>query len=150
MFEQYQDRKICFYGLLEVAGWQVKTYTISNKPAFTAHAIKDSILAALPAWLSTPAGSPLPAYNHAFLIIHEAREGVWVLLNWWTGGEMVARSTWFVGYEGPPKILHQPENDGLVCVWELEVLWHERKAWIEHVLQHPQSPFFDRYTRDVL
>ena len=150
MFEQYQDRAIAFYVLLEVAGWQVKTYTISNKPEFASHAIFNEVLAALPGWLSKFDDTHLPTYNHAFLIVHEAREGVWILLNWWTGGEMIARSTWFAGYAEPVHVVHQPQNDGLVCVWELEVLLHERKAWIEHVLQHPQDPFFERYTREVL
>ncbi len=150
MFEHYKDREIAYYGLLDVAGWQVKTYTISNKPQFTAHTIRDLVLSALPNWLEKPGASQLPTYDHAFLIMHEAREGVWILLNWWTGGEMIARSTWFAGYEEPFQLVQQPENDGLVCVWELEVLWHERKAWIKHVLQHPQNPSYERYTQDVL
>lgn len=150
MFEAYRDREIDFYRVLEIAGWQVKVYTITNKAQFSAAAIRDQVIAYLPTWLRIPGESGLPVYKHAFLIIHEAREGVWILLNWWTGGEMIQRSTWFVANEVPAEVLHQPKHDGLVCVWELEVIFHERKAWIKHVLQHPETPCFDRYLEDAL
>lgn len=150
MLELYRDRKIAFHDVVEAAGWQVKVYTITNKAQFAAQTVRDQVLAYLPAWLSKPHETALPVYKHAFLIIHEAREGVWILLNWWTGGEMIQRSTWFTSLEEPPMVMHQPEHDGLVCVWELEVMFHERKAWIKHVLQHPENPQFDHYTEDTL
>jgi hypothetical protein len=39
-------------------------------------------------------------------------------------------------------------DDSLGCVWELEVILHERTAWIDHVL-NSDADDFQAYLRDV-
>ena len=99
-------------------------------------------------WLVIPEKTSLPVYQHAFLITHEAREGIWILLYWWTGGEMLNRSTWFASNENPEDLKHSPEDDRLVCVWELEIIQHERNAWVKHVLEKANQPDFAGYRED--
>jgi hypothetical protein len=150
MFEGYKSRLIQHAQLVEIAGWYVKVYTVTNRPAFNSEQTLHAVTSALAQWIKIPEQTSLPVYQHAFLIVHEAREGVWILFNWWTGGEMINRRTWFADFDQPALLQHQPQNDGLVCVWELEVIAHERQAWINHILTHHQSPDFEGYRQDVL
>ena len=77
----------------------------------------------------------------------EGREGMWMLLNWWTGGEMLQTHVYFCGYPREAQIQRASHEGGLICVWELEVVLHERKAWIKHALQ--KEPDRDAYLEDI-
>ena len=101
--------------------------------------------------LLTANQSNLPTYKTAFLIVHEAREGVLILLNWWTGENMVETQIFFANYNTPNKIEASPfKEKALVCIWEIEIFSHERKAWISHVLSKPDAPDYGAYFEDVL
>ena len=83
--------------------------------------------------------------------MHEAREGVLVLLNWFTGENMVETKIYFADFTNPSEIkpsIYNPK--ALVCIWELEIFAHERKAWIQHVLSKADSPDFDSYINDTM
>lgn len=149
-FKSYQARKITFEGLQEVDGWQVKVYTISQQASFQAVESLHAVQAHLSRLLTTVRQSPLPLHRHAFIIVHEAREGIWVLLNWWTGGEMLETMTRFINTSSPTELLPSPHTGPLICVWELEVVLHERQAWISHVLSKATDPDFRLYQTDVL
>lgn len=148
-FEQYQPRRIAFHQLVEIEGWFVKIYTITNRPQFASSETLEAAITALPLCLSIPKTSDLPVYNVAFLIVHEAREGAWLLFSWWTGGEMLETEVYFASRAMPDHIQPSPHDGTLMCVWEMEVLWHERKAWIKHVLSQPDHPALLAYINDV-
>ncbi len=151
VFEKYKSRKIKFSELLNINDWSVKLYSITNKDDFHSFEILENIKEALPVWLSDVEHSRLTIYRKSFLIVHEAREGVWVLLNWWTGGEMIQTEVFLIEYDKPDFIKKSPYTKGsLLCVWELEVFAHERKSWIKHVLKKSEAPKFDDYLKDVL
>lgn len=149
-FEKFKPRQIQFYGVVKASNWQVKVYKQTKNERFSAQATFEAVLTHLPAWMEIPSQTSLAVYEQAFLIVHEAREGTWILLYWWTGGEMLNRSTWFATFDEPEQLIHQPENDRLVCVWELEIVMHERHAWIRHVLDKPMMPDFAGYNVDVI
>jgi hypothetical protein len=53
-----------------------------------------------------------------------------------------------------PSAFTQVENQPAGCVWELEVVDFERRAWLEDVLSNPAGPDLDAYlersfSRDV-
>ncbi|MCK8521783.1 hypothetical protein M0D21_09385 [Aquimarina sp. D1M17] len=150
-FEIYKPRSILFNELFMVENWAVKIYQITNKTKFTSSNIYKNVIHHLPAWLKQLENSRLPIYKHAFLIVHEAREGIWILLNWWTGGEMIETKVFFSNFENPAVITNSPYNtNSLLCVWELEVFAHERISWIENVLKKAETPDFIGYSNDVL
>lgn len=146
-FEKYQQRKIVFEQLIEVNDWSIKVYSITHQHRFSAMPVLHKALEEIPHWL--PLSSPLPLYHLSFLIVHEAREGIWILFNWWTGGEMLETQVYFskntTNIKFTPSI-YTPKS--LVCVWELEVIFHERKAWIKHVLSDPKNYNFKNYLTD--
>lgn len=149
-FELYKPRKIDFKNWVEVNNWVVKIYTITNQSSFGSNVTVKLVESHLPNWLNEIDKSKLPTYKQAFLIIHEAREGVWILLNWWTGGEMIETKVYFSNFKTPNKISNSPHNtNALICVWELEVFAHERKAWIKHILKKAKNPDFYNYKLDV-
>lgn len=150
-FETYKPRRIDFVQNVETGNNRIKVYTISNKEKYDSPETLRSCIAKLPEWCTDIDHSTLPTHGHAFLIVHEAREGVLVLLNWWTGGEMLETKIYFANYDSPTKLVPSIYQDkALVCVWELEIFIHERSAWIEHVLSKAENPNFNGYMNDHL
>lgn len=150
-FEIYKPRRIDFIQNVTTGNNHIKVYTITNKEAYASPETLKSCIKALPDWTLDIDNSSLPTHRHAFLIVHEAREGVLILLNWWTGGEMLETKIYFADYSTPTKL--EPsifDTKSLVCIWELEIFIHERKAWISHVLSKAESPDFKNYMKDHL
>ncbi len=149
-FELYKPRTITFDCITRIDGWDVKVYTISNQSSFKTLATLKKAKESLNEWVRRSSESALPVYKKAFLIVHEAREGIWILFNWWTGGEMIATRTYFADYTTPSQIRQSPQDLSLLCVWELEIFSHERHAWINHVLKKAQHPDFNAYLSSTL
>lgn len=147
--KSYKDRKIEFIEVTTVNNWHVKVYTITNKESFNSVKALGIIVNNLKNWL--PTSSILPIHDCAFLVVHEGREGIWILINWWTDGEMLETKLYFIDYKDPTKItksIYEPKR--LICVWELEIVIHERKAWINHILKKASNPDFKNYLTDYL
>ena len=148
-FEHYKPRKIDFVRNVKANDFDVKVYTITNRSIFESQESLESAIEALPKWLESATTSTIATHRHAFLIVHEAREGVLILLCWWTGENMVETEIYFANFEHPSKIESSIyHSKQLVCVWELEIFYHERKAWIKHVLSKSTAPDFEAYQND--
>lgn len=152
VFEKYQPRKISFNDWIYKNEWVIKIYTISNLERFESFSILENVKKKIPSWLKKiEESSNLPVYKQAFAIVHEAREGVWILLNWWTGGEMIETKVYFSSFQTPQRITDSPfGKNSLLCVWELEVFAHERAAWIKNILERAAKPDFENYKNDIL
>ncbi|MEM6806345.1 MAG: hypothetical protein AAF696_33410 [Bacteroidota bacterium] len=151
VFETYKPRAICFDELWSTNGWSTKIYTITNKKEFTSFIILNNIKRHLHVWIRQIEHTKLPIYKKAFLIVHEAREGVWILLNWWTGGEMIETKVFFSSFDSPEMITDSPyKTNSLLCVWELEVFAHERASWIKYVLKNADEPNYIGYLEDTI
>lgn len=147
-FDLYKDRNITFRDLIIIDDWAVKVYTISMNESFQSNAILNNCINHIEKWLETPKSSTLPVHNAAFLIVHEGREGVWILFNWWTGGEMIETQVFFASYDQPSIIKTSPHDGALICIWEMEVKTHESLAWTKHVLMKAQNPDINSYLED--
>lgn len=150
-FEPYKDRKIEFIKSTVVNNFTVKIYTITNRENFESEITLNESYNQLKEWLKVAENSSIPTHKNAFLIVHEAREGVLILLNWWTGENMLETSIYFSSFDNPQTMqpsIYNPKQ--LVCVWELEIFHHERNAWIQHVLSKPNNPDFINYQTNVL
>ncbi|MEO1013043.1 MAG: hypothetical protein AAFX53_17225 [Bacteroidota bacterium] len=149
-FETYKPRNIVPSEVIQKNEWSIKLYTITQKDRFSSRSILVNVIEKLPDWLKVVERSNLPIYKKAFLIVHEAREGVWILLNWWTGGEMIQTQIYFTDYKTPEIIRESPYNtSSLLCVWELEVFAHERRSWINNILKKANRPDFQSYLDDM-
>ena len=149
-FDLYKPRKIEFQGCYEIGDWQVKITTISHKDHFQSPAFLQKALHHLPQWLQKARQVKLPHHNIAFLVLHEGQSGIWYILNWWLDGEIKRTITYLSKYETPDMVEMLPEEGSMACVWELEVIDHESRAWTDHILKQANKPDFQAYLSDGL
>ena len=84
-------------------------------------------------------------YGVAILIVHEGREGVFALVSWWVGENMLQHHVYFSSSDFPCSFEYISPSGIAACVWEMEVLAFERDAWVEHVLANPSGPNLEMY-----
>ncbi len=149
-FRSYVSRNISSAGTHVVGDWTLKLYCITANPNFALTEALFSAIEKSEAWLKEFSDASLPTHRNAFLVLHEATDGVWLLLNWWTGKEMLRTATFYASAEEPVAFKLQDRVGSMACVWEMEVIDHERRAWIEHILKRPENPDFDAYLADQL
>ena len=86
--------------------------------------------------------------NHdsiAFLILHEGTEGIFSLINWWVGQNRLNTNIYITEHH-QLDTFKKISGDGLApCIWELEIINHERLTWINEVLKLTPQPNFKRY-----
>jgi hypothetical protein len=148
----YQPRHVRFIRKEDVEGWQLKLYGIAvngqePRPEFVA-ATRDLAARVLP---QPPAGED--HYGVAFAIAHDARSVGIALIYWWKA-ENELHQRIYVSPKDDPAAFSQVENQPAGCVWELEVVDFERRAWLEDVLSNPDGPDIEGYlersvSRDV-
>jgi hypothetical protein len=80
------------------------------------------------------AGQAVPEGAYGFTIAHDAKFAGLALVYWWANeNEIHCRA--FASPIDDPGALEPHEGTGLACVWELEVIDFERRAWLEEVLK---------------
>lgn len=144
-FKIYQPRKIEMRRVAPVKDWNIKVYTITFQEKFNSKTVLDNAIFKLPKWLEKAKLLGLETYKIAFLIVHEGRDGVWSLFNWWIGENMLQSVTFYTSFDDAEQFEETPKEGGMACIWELEVIDFERKMWIEHILKKTEKPDFARY-----
>lgn len=145
-FRNYQERHITFHEQVAAGNWVVKIYTISPKASFESEEVLKSVKSKLPTLLEEASNH----HHSAFLIVHEGTDGVWSLVNWWTGREMLRTKTYFTSFQEKERLSLLPANGSLACVWELPLINHEKNAWVKHILKKPSQPAFEDYYQDFM
>ncbi len=75
----------------------------------------------------------IPSGAYGFTIAHDAKFAALAIVYWWANeNELHAR--YFSAPRDEPSELQPFTSTGLACVWELEVIDFERRAWLEDVL----------------
>jgi hypothetical protein len=148
--EIYKPRKINSNGLLALDDWKIKVYTITNRVRFESAITLQSAVARLPEWLEKSRKLGFETHGAAFLIVHEGIDGVWSLINWWIGGEMLQSMTFYTNFNSPTEFQARPQEGFLRCVWEMEVILFERAMWIKHILKKAGKPDFETYFHQSL
>lgn len=146
--ETYRTRTLEPRGTREIGNWRVKLYTITHRQSFESANVLENAVARLTDWLSPPLA--WPHHNHAFLIVHEGRDGVWSLVNWWVGNDMLRSLTFYTDYGKPDEFTPLQGAGFMACVWEIPIITFERAMWVEHVLKNAPRPDFDGYRRQFL
>ena len=147
--ERYRTRKIKFKEVYIINGWSIKIYTISKTGEFNHPEFYENAKAELPKWLTLKNSFDSSNDNMGFLILHSGTEGIFTLINWWVGKNMLNTHIFITDPKQPGKF-KQISGDGLApCIWELEVINHERISWIKNVLKQAPIPDYEAYLRDV-
>lgn len=146
---KYQSRKIEFKETLALANqWQLKVYYI-NDDEQTLHKNFELLKPNLPKWLEMGNSFNADHENLGFLILHKGKEGIFTLINWWVGDNMINTHVFISPHDNPSEF-RKISGDGLfACIWEMEVINFERIAWAENMLK-PDSPNVKAYLNEQL
>lgn len=141
----YHPRNIKFDTLFEIDSWRIKIYTIAKHGEFNHLDIYNNAKAQLSDWLKMTNGFNSNHNHIGFLILHSGTEGVFSLVNWWVGDNMLNTNIYKTDFDTPDQF-EKISGYGLApCVWELEVINNERLAWTEHILKKAHQPDYKRY-----
>jgi hypothetical protein len=124
----YRSRSIRFIRREDLGEWRLKVYGIGThapdaRPEFVA-ATLDAAREALP-----------DGGGAGFVIAHDAKEAGLGLVYWWAN-ENEVHGRFFASPLDDPAAFVPVDGTGLACVWEMEVIDFERRAWLEHVLKN--------------
>lgn len=145
----YQPRSIRFYQLIQTGDWWTKVYHITYRDPFGAQASLDKAIATLPQWLEKAEAQTDISGKVAALIVHEGQDGIWFILSWWVGDNMLQTQTYYSSLDQPEILMPHTTEGSIACVWELAVINHERIAWTNHILKQTR-PDYKALLTDVL
>jgi hypothetical protein len=148
--EIYKTRKIRFREIIEINNWKIKVYTISKIGEFDHPNFYQNVLTELPEWLKMENNFDASNDKIGFLILHAGTEGIFSLINWWVGKNMLNTNIFLTNPEKPNEF-SKISGDGLApCIWELEIINHERISWTNNILKNETKPLFKNYLNDVI
>ena len=148
--QEYISRKIRFRECVQINGWQIKIYTVSKTNEFDKVAFYQNAIKEIPTWLTLDNGFNNINYKVGFLILHPGAEGIFSIINWWVGENML-NSHVFLTDPKKPEEFKMISGYGLSsCVWELEIIHHEKVSWTNNILKQADKPNFDAYVKDVI
>ena len=143
-FDTYQARSTKFHELAEHNDWRIKVYTITAH----AHGLTESLLTAAKniAFLHLPKTAITDQrYGVGFLIIHQGLMANWILLDWWEHNDIIHHLVFSSPSDNPNNITAVTDHSIMACVYELEIIEFERRAWIDTILSNKNPPDFERY-----
>ncbi|WP_445955602.1 hypothetical protein [Yeosuana sp.] len=145
----YKTRKIQFKEIISSENWKIKVYTISKIGVFNHETFYKNVLKKLPEWLTLKNGFDDSNDKIAFLIVHSGTEGIFTLINWWVGKNMLNTHI-FLTNHGQTNTFKKVSGAGLSpCVWELEIINHERISWTNNILKS-NSLGYTKYLNEVI
>jgi hypothetical protein len=76
----------------------------------------------------------VPSGETGFTIAHDARFAGLGLVYWWVNENELHRAAYASPLDDPGALQPLDDQTGMACVWELEVIDFERRAWLQDVL----------------
>lgn len=147
--QEYKPRQIEFKEIIEIDGWSIKIYTISMNKKFDHPKFYKEVKTQLPRWLSMENSFDSSNDKIGFLILHSGTEGIFSLINWWVGKNMLNTHIFITNSEKPEGFTKISGNGLAPCIWELEVINHERISWTYHILKNESGSNYQAYLKDV-
>lgn len=123
----YEPRTIRFIRREELGDWRLKVYGIGTHAPDARPEFVDATVEAAITVLPDGGGA-------GFVIAHDARSAGLGIVYWWENENEIHRR-FFASPLDDPAALEPFDGTGLGCVWELEVINFERRAWLEDVLK---------------
>jgi hypothetical protein len=95
------------------------------------------------------AGEVVPAGAYGFTIAHDAATAALGVVYWWAAENEIHHRV-FAAPRDAPAELEPADGTGMACVWELEVIDFERRAWLEDVLKREDAVgYLERTLQEV-
>jgi hypothetical protein len=131
----FKTRPISFIEVFICNDWRIKLYTITYDSAVVSIETINIAKSYVGKWLLKSQDYNLPTYKVATLIIHKWRGGHFAIIGWWIDENMMQILVFLASNEEPLNFRLYSDKGIVTCVWELEILWFERNAWVEEVLK---------------
>jgi hypothetical protein len=123
----HATRTIRYIRREDLGDWRLKVYGIGTHAPDARPEFVDATIEAARGALPDGGGT-------GFVIAHDANAAGLGLVYWWAN-ENEIHARFFVSPLEDPEAMEEHNGTGLACVWEMEVLDFERRAWLEHVLK---------------
>lgn len=141
----HRTRPIRFLRHETISGWHLKVYTIAPHGQTVRPAFLDETLRRVPEVYGTWPGEPDDLrHGIGFVIAHDATASCIALYYWWQSFNELHQHI-LVGPKHDPAAMTRFAGQAAGCVWELEVIDFERRAWLADVLASPDGPEVERY-----
>jgi hypothetical protein len=146
----YAPRPIRPCGLLEHEGWRLKQYDITLPGcAIDEDVYEPGLLIALDALPAPAAAVRRPGVG--FTIRHQGLDALgnrvgYLVLCWWDNGNELMTEVFI---HDPAAGWANARSRGSFCVWDLQVMSHERDAYVRHVLNR-DGPDVEAYVADTI
>jgi len=139
----FRPRPVQFLELLEFGPWRIKLYGLSAEhtrllPELVS-AAKDLVQTVVPT--GTAAGD---TYGVGFAGVHCGIDANFIFIDWWANENELHHHV-FVSTLNEPLTIERAPEGVTACVFDLQVMWFERNAWVEKVLANPAGPDLDAY-----
>lgn len=148
--ENYADRPTRFKGIWTIGHWRFKVYTITHHSNTEADERTAEIAGKLAAKLTTQHGSQFDSYGLGYIILHRGMDSNFIVITWWAGENTAFTFSYLSALKQHYRYRNLNPSGCGACVWDALIHFHERNAWVQHVLRDASKPNVDGYLRDVL
>jgi hypothetical protein len=139
----YRPRPIRFLRHEQLGDWRLKVYTIALSGKEARPELVDAALELAPEVFPQPAVAE-NRYGAGFVTVHDAASLGIVLYYWWQSENELHQRIYLSPLDDPTA-LRKMADPAAGCVWELDVVDFERRAWREDVLANPDGPDVELY-----
>ena len=147
--EQFKKRATSYSGLYEFNDWKFKVYRIKYDETRVIQDVEKNIMSKLPNLIKEKTKiNAYPNYQIGTVIIHEAKDCVFTLVNWWIYENVMQHHVYFSELDDPNEIIDYSDKGIQFCVWDLGIIWYERNLWVETILKQSKNPNWDAYLKN--
>jgi hypothetical protein len=152
LIEPYKARTFRFHGVQPQDGWRLKLYSISHDgSSLKWNEFEEAIRLALVALPTPPVASG--RLGVGFLIAHHGKTGDYLILAWWDLENELPLRVFVRPRKGGARWRPARESES-ICVWDLEILWSEREAYVDTILSgeglSAKEKYLERFMNDAI
>lgn len=130
----YVQRAMTFHGVVTTGDKHLKTYRIACASQVETQLPPLTQQQALLAQVLDDDEYPND-HGLGFVIYHFAEDGDYLLVSTWCDANMLRHRVFKIETQhGSWQLISLAATHIIACIWELDIIFHERNAWIEHVL----------------
>ncbi|MGH3022646.1 MAG: isochorismatase [Gaiellaceae bacterium] len=139
----HRPRPIRFLRRQDLGDWRLKLYSITLPGKEPRPELVDAVLDLAPDVFPQPAVDE-SRYGTGFVTIHDSATFGIALYYWWQSENELHQRIYLSPLDDPTA-LKKMADPAAGCVWELQVVDFESRAWLADVLANPDGPDVELY-----
>jgi len=139
----YEPRSLRFIRPEQLGDWRLKVYGIATVSHMPRPALVEATVDLARTVLPEPATGGERS-GIGFVIAHDAATVCFALVYWWQAANELHQRI-YTSPRDDPRALIPVAAPAAGCVWELDIIDFERRAWLDDVLANPAGPDIERY-----